>query len=61
MELLKIYFLFFLLVILTGQTGAQVTQETMEQAFARSYELENKNEFITAVDELKEGLRSIIV
>jgi tetratricopeptide (TPR) repeat protein len=53
MELLKIYFLFFLLVIFTGQTGAQVTQETLEQAFTRSYELENKKEFITAAEVLK--------
>lgn len=47
----KIVLLFLFAAIFSG--WSQVRQETLEQAFARSYELERNNDFIAAAEEIK--------
>jgi tetratricopeptide (TPR) repeat protein len=48
---IKISLLILMISVLAG--NAQVNQETLEQAFARSYQLENTKDFQAAADELK--------
>ncbi|MGC9353707.1 MAG: tetratricopeptide repeat protein [Mariniphaga sp.] len=43
---------FFILLIAVFPVFGQVTQETLEQAFVRSYELEKNNDFVAAAGEL---------
>lgn len=52
MEFLKIKFSLLILIIAVLPGQAQVNQETLEQAFARSYELENAKDFAAAAEEL---------
>jgi tetratricopeptide (TPR) repeat protein len=54
MELLKIRQLLFLMLAAVMPAVAQVNQEVLEQAFARSYAFEKKNEYVAAADELKQ-------
>lgn len=42
----------FILFLAAFQVSGQVNQETLEQAFARSYELENAKDFAAAAEEL---------
>ncbi len=53
MELLRIQLLAILLFTAVLPVMAQSNQESLEQAFARSYELENKKDFIASTNELK--------
>lgn len=53
MEFLKIKVSLLLFIITGISAEAQVNQETLEQAFVRSYQLENNKDFKAAADELK--------
>jgi tetratricopeptide (TPR) repeat protein len=53
MEFLKIRQLLFLIVAAVMPAVAQVNQDVLEQAFARSYSFEKQNEFLAAAEELK--------
>lgn len=53
MEFLRFKFVGVFLITTIFSTLGQVKQETLEQAFARSYEMEKKQDFIAAVTELK--------
>jgi len=52
MEFLRIQISLLILMITALAGSAQVNQETLEQAFARSYELENAKDFPAAAGEL---------
>ncbi len=53
MELVKIKLSLLIVLSATVLTWAQVSQETLEQSFARSYELENGKDFLASANELK--------
>jgi tetratricopeptide (TPR) repeat protein len=53
MEFLKIKISLLIFIIATFPAWAQVNQETLEQAFARSYELEKTKDFSASAEELK--------
>ncbi len=53
MEFLRDNFIALLLGLVVIPVWGQVRQETLEQAFGRSYELEKKNDFLSAANELK--------
>jgi tetratricopeptide (TPR) repeat protein len=53
MEFLKIRQLLILMLTAVMPAVAQVNQEVLEQAFARSYALEKKNDYVAAAEELK--------
>lgn len=53
MELLKIKLSLLIVVLSALPAWAQSNQETLEQSFARSYELEKEKDFLASADELK--------
>lgn len=53
MELIKIKIVVLLVLASVLPVMAQSDQESLEKAFARSYEMENKNNFIASVNELE--------
>jgi tetratricopeptide (TPR) repeat protein len=52
MEFLRIKIILLILMITFFSGKAQVNQETLEQAFTRSYQLENSKDFLAAANEL---------
>ena len=52
MEFLKREAILFILLLAAFPVFGQVNQETLEQAFSRSYELEKNNDFVAAAGEL---------
>jgi tetratricopeptide (TPR) repeat protein len=52
MEFLKRKAILFILFLAAFPVFGQVNQETLEQAFAKSYELENNKDFVAAAAEL---------
>ena len=52
MESLRIKISLLILMVAALAGSAQVNQETLEQAFARSYELEKNKDFVSAAKEL---------
>lgn len=53
MELIRFKFLLLLVFTSVMPAIAQINQDSLEKAFARSYELENTNDFIASANELK--------
>jgi tetratricopeptide (TPR) repeat protein len=53
MEFLKRNAILYFLIITVLPGWSQVNQETLEQAFSRSYTLEKSKDFLAAADELK--------
>jgi len=53
MELLKIKLSLLIVILVALPAWAQVNQETLEQSFARSYELEKAKDFLSSAKELK--------
>lgn len=53
MEFIKLKIAFIVLVAFACSVNAQVNQQALETAFAKSYEQESKGDFSVALDELK--------
>lgn len=53
MEILKLKIVFFLLVVLSATSYAQVNQQQLENAFSKSYEYEKTGDFSASMNEIK--------